>query len=69
MTGNGFYMVAISADVVPNIGPGVCVSDVWVEACPSEVVGCVSSSDDIALSGLISPPLDTMGAFPFIATV
>lgn len=67
--GNGHHRVAIDVVVVPIIGPGICVSGVWVGASPCEADVFVPSSDNIDLSELVSPPTDATCALPVIATV
>lgn len=69
VTGDGRHRVTITVVDVPIIGPNVCVVGVWVETCPSEAYGCVSSSDDINLSELVFPPMDAAGVFTFIVAV
>lgn len=69
MTGDGHHMAVIVATTVPLIRLDVCVVGVGVDSCPSNADGCVSWSDDIGLSGLVSPPPDTVISFPVIVVV
>lgn len=63
------HRAAIVVAVVPHVGPGVCAAGVWVEALLSKEDGCVPSSDDIDLSGRISPPPNSARPFPVLATM
>lgn len=67
--GDVHHRVVISTVAVPIIGPSVCVSGEWVEACSSDADGYVSSSNDIDLSGLVSPLSDATSAFLIIFIV
>lgn len=69
VTGDGRHRVAIVSTSVPFIGFDVLVVGEWVEACPSDADGCVPSSEDIDLSGLVSPPSDNLDSFPVIFDV
>lgn len=69
VTGDGHHRVTIIVDVVPVIGPDVYVVGVWVDACASDADGCVPSSDNVDMSGLVSLPLDAAGSFPIFADV
>lgn len=64
MMGDGRHRAETVVVVVPVIGPGVCVADVWVEAYPYEVHGGVPSSDNIELSGIVSPLPNVEVHFP-----
>lgn len=72
--GDGRHRASIVAVAVPVIIPDVYASGVWVVACLPEADGCIPSSDDIDLNGLVPPPpspprSDAVGAFPVIASV
>lgn len=41
VTGDGRHRVVIVADAVPVVGHVICVSGVWVVACPSQAYGCM----------------------------
>lgn len=69
MTGDDDHRAAIVAVAVPIIGPSIYIYGMWVEDFLSDAYGCAPSSDDIDLSGIVSPPSDTAGAFPIIIVV
>lgn len=69
MTGGGFHRETIVVVAVFVVGAGVYATGVWVEACSSDAYACMPSSDDMDLSGIVSPPSDTIGPFPVLADV
>lgn len=69
MTGGKRYRAAIAVAAVSVVELDVWVVGPWAEDFPSEVDGYVPSTDDIAFSGLISPPLDALGSFTVIVNV
>lgn len=69
MTGGERYRAAIAVAAVSIVELDVWVVGPWSEDFPSEVDGYVPSTDDIAFSGLISPPPDAFGSFTVIADV
>lgn len=67
--GGGRHKMAIDATTVSSVEPDTCATDVWVKACPSDADACVRSSDDINLSGFISPPSSSTCPFPVVVDV
>ena len=63
VTGDGHHMASIVTATVPIFGPDVCAISVCMEYCSSDPGGGVPSSDDIGLSGLVSPPPDIVSSF------
>lgn len=64
--GSRHKVVIVSVSVVE---PGACDVGVWLEACPSGADSCMPSRDNMDLSGLVSPPPDSIGPFPVIVDV
>lgn len=69
VTGDCRYKATIVVVAIPIIGHDVFDVGVWVEACPYDVDGCVSSNYDIDISGLVFPPPGVIGSFPVIVNV
>ena len=67
--GGGLRRVVIASTAAPVIRHDFCDVVVWVDTFPSSIDGCMSLSDDIDLSGLISPPPDATGSFPIIVDI
>ena len=69
VTGDSSHKATISTTAVSIMELRTCVVGIWVEVCPYDADACMSSSDDMDLSGLISPHPDVIGPFPVIADV
>ena len=69
VTGGGRYKAVIDVVVVSIVKPGAYVAGIWMEAFPSDVDGCVPSSNEIDLRELISHPPGDTGTFHVIANV
>lgn len=67
--GGGRHKAVIATAMVSFVEPGSCVVGVCMEACPSNTDACVPSSDNMDLSGLVSPPPDAIAPFPIIADI
>lgn len=69
VTIDGRHWSAISTAVVSVIGLSVCIVGVWVEAYPFDANNSMPWTDDIGMSGLVSPLSGTTSTFPVIAVV
>lgn len=69
VTGGDRHRATIDAVIDSIIEPSACVAGVLVEAFAFDAYACIPSNDIKDISGLVSPPSDVIGPFPFIFDV